>query len=176
MIIEKSTIFVLLRVLFLLALIPCGGSAAGQATSIDTAPSRFLIHVTKSGLFSGFADNHEVEARIAEGSLDANAGKLRLSVDSRQIRVLDPQLPADKRREVQESMLGPEVLDSTRFPKIVFESTHVQQSEDETLKVDGRLSLHGVTKPISIIVHVANGRYTGKFALKHREFCHHSRY
>jgi polyisoprenoid-binding protein YceI len=90
------------------------------------------------------------------------------------MRVLDPQLPADKRREVQERMLGPEVLDSTRFPKIVFESTHVQQSEDETLKVDGRLSLHGVTKPISIIVHVANGRYTGKFALKHREFCHHS--
>lgn len=170
MTLKKTTILFVLRLLCPLALIPCVPRAAGQLTSIDTSHSRLLIHVSKAGIFSGFADNHEVEARIAEGNLDAKAGQLRLSVDSRQMRVLDPQLPSDKRRQVQERMLGPEVLDSTRFPEIVFESTHVQQGQGETLKVDGRLSLHGVTKPISIVVHVGNGRYTGRFSLKQRDF------
>jgi polyisoprenoid-binding protein YceI len=126
--------------------------------------------VSKTGVFSGFADNHEVEARIAKGTLDAKSGQLRLSVDSRQMRVLDPQLPPDKRRQVQERMLGPEVLDSTHFPEIIFESTHVKHDQEGVFVVNGRLSLHGVTKPISLVAHLKNGRYTGTFALKQRDF------
>jgi len=144
--------------------------AAGQVTSIDTTHSKLLIHVSKSGLFSGFADNHEVEAPIAEGSLDGKGGQLRLSVDSRQLKVLDPQLPPDKRRQVQERMLGPEVLDSNRFPKIVFESSNVEQDQDGRVQVDGRLLLHGVTKPISVVAREARGRYIGRFALKQSDF------
>jgi len=67
-------------------------------------------------------------------------------------------------------MLGPDVLDSTRFQEITFESTHVEPDREGTIKVDGRLSLHGMTKPVSILVHVENGRYTGKFVLKQRDF------
>lgn len=169
-ILEESTRFLVLRVLLPLALVSSVGRASGQVTSIDTTHSNLLIHVSKSGVFSGFADNHEVEARIAKGSLDAKNGQLRLSVDSRQMRVLDPQLPADKRRQVQERMLGPEVLDSSHFPEITFESTHVEQRQEGTVVVDGRLSLHGVTKPISIVAHMENGRYTGRFAVKQRAF------
>src|SRR4029077_9156963 len=124
----------------------------------------------KSGLFSGFADNHEVEARIAKGSLDTKAGQLRLSVDSRQMRVLDPQLSSDKRQQVQERMLGPEVLDSIRCPEITFESTHVERALKGRIRVDGLLSLHGVTKPVSVLAQFENGRYTGRLALKQRHF------
>jgi hypothetical protein len=172
MILKKTAIFSVLQLLLplALALISGVGSATGQVTSIDTTHSKLLIHVSKSGVFAGFADNHEVEARIAEGSLDAKSGQLRLAVDSRQMRVLDPELPAEKRRQVQERMLGPEVLDSSHFPAITFESTHVEHRQEGTVVVDGRLSLHGVTKPVSIVAHVENGRYTGRFALKQRSF------
>jgi polyisoprenoid-binding protein YceI len=170
MIIEKTAKFLVLPWLLPLTLISCANRAAGQVSSIDPTQSKLLIHVSKSGVFSSFADNHEVEARIAEGSLDAKTGRLKLSVDSRKMRVLDPELPSDKRQQVQERMLGPEVLDSDRFPTIVFDSSHVQEGEGGTLRVDGMLSLHGITKPISIVVHGANGRYTGRFALKQRDF------
>jgi polyisoprenoid-binding protein YceI len=153
-----------------LALISCVGRVAGQVASIDTAHSRLLIHVSKAGVFSGFADNHEVEARIAKGTLDAKSGQLRLSVDSRQMQVLDPQLTPDKRRQVQERMLGPEVLDSTHFPEIIFESTHAEHGKEGIIVVNGRLSLHGVTKPISLVARLKGGRYTGTFALKQRDF------
>jgi len=32
------------------------------------------------------------------------------------MKVLEPQLSADKRQQVQERMLGPDVLDVARFP------------------------------------------------------------
>lgn len=170
MIPERTAIHSVLRLLLPLALISCVGSASAQVASIDTAHSRLLIHVSKTGVFSGFADNHEVEARIAKGTLDAKSGQLRVSVDSRQMRVLDPKLPPDKRRQVQERMLGPEVLDSNHFPEIIFESTHVEHGQEGVFVVNGRLSLHGVTKPISLVAHLKNGRYTGTFALKQRDF------
>jgi polyisoprenoid-binding protein YceI len=166
----RTPIRSVLRLLLPVALISCVGRVAGQVASIDTAQSRLLIHVSKTGVFSGFADKHEVEARIARGTLDPKSGQLRLSVDSRQMQVLDPQLPPDKRRQVQERMLGPEVLDSAHFPEIIFESTHVEHGQEGAVVVNGRLSLHGVTKPISLVAHLKNGRYTGTFTLKQRDF------
>lgn len=170
MIPERIAIRSALRLLLPLALISCVGRVAGQVAPIDTAHSRLLIHVSKTGVFSGFADNHEVEARIAKGTLDAKSGQLRLAVDSRQMQVLDPQLPPDKRRQVQERMLGPEVLDSTHFPEIIFESTHVEHGQEGVVVVNGRLSLHGVTKPVSLVAHLKKGGYTGTFALRQRDF------
>jgi polyisoprenoid-binding protein YceI len=170
MIPKKVAMSTVLRLLPVLALFSCVGIAGGQTTSIDIAHSRLLIHVSKSGVFSGFADNHEVEARIAKGTLDAESGQLRLSVDSRQMHVLDPKLPPDKRQQVQERMLGPEVLDSAHFPEIIFESTHVEHGQDGVVVVNGKFSLHGVTKPLSIVAHLRDGRYTGTFTLKQRDF------
>ena len=86
------------------------------------------------------------------------------------MRVLDPQLSSDKRQQVQERMLGPEVLDSIRFPEITFESTHSEQEHEGRIRVDGMLSLHGVRKPVSVLAQMENGRYTGRFALKQRDF------
>lgn len=154
----------------ILASIGLASTAAGQVRSIDAARSKLLVHVSKSGVFSGFADNHEVEAPIAEGTIDEKASRAKFVVDSRQMKVLDPQSSPDKRRQVQERMLGPELLDSTRFPAITFESTNVEQDGEGRVRVIGMLSLHGVTRPVSIVARYTNGRYAGTFALKQRDF------
>jgi hypothetical protein len=142
----------------------------GQARPIDSAASKITVHVFKSGLFSTFADNHQIEAPIAEGSIDEGGQRVAFTVDSRKMRVLDPQLSADKRQQVQTRMLGPEVLDSERFSKITFESTRVKPTGQGQFLVEGRLSLHGVTRPTSITVRNENGRYLGTCALKQRDF------
>lgn len=53
-------------------------------------------------------------------------------------------------------MLSDRVLDVARYPTITFESDQVsvqkQAAAGSTLRVDGRLTLHGVTKPVSIPV------------------------
>jgi hypothetical protein len=143
--------------------------AVGQVRQIDSS-SRLLVHAYKSGLFSGFADNHEIEAPISEGSVDEGGLQVKFSVEARRMKVLDPKLSADKRREVQERMEGPQVLDSARFPTITFESTKVERTDPGSLLVQGRLSLHGAARPISLTVKNENGRYVGTCTLSQREF------
>jgi len=145
-------------------------AAWGQARSIDGAESKLLVHAFKSGLFSGFADNHEVQAPIVDGTIDEGVPRVKFVVDSRRMKVLDPQLSTDKRRQVQERMLGPDVLDSARFPTITFESTKVERVGSGQLLVGGRLSLHGVTRSISVTVRNESGRYVGSCTLKQRDF------
>src|SRR5690242_3627863 len=103
--------------------------AMPQEHPIDTASSKLTVRAFKTGLFSGFADNHEIEAPITEGSVDEAAGHVKFAVDSKRMKVLDPQMNPGRRKEVQERMLGPEVLDTSRFPQITFESVSVERSK-----------------------------------------------
>jgi polyisoprenoid-binding protein YceI len=121
-------------------------------------------------LFSGLADNHDVEAPIVEGTIDEGASRVKFVIDARQMKALDPQLSTDKRRQVQERMLGPEVLDSSRFPRISFESTSVEPAGQDELLVKGKLSLHGVNRPVIAKVRKENGRYLGSCTLKQKDF------
>jgi hypothetical protein len=144
--------------------------SSAQVRSIDTAQSKLHVHAYKSGLFSGFADNHDVEAPIVEGTIEEGASRVKFVIDARQMKALDPQLSTDKRRQVQERMLGPEVLDSIRFPRISFESTSVEPVGQDALLVKGKLSLHGVNRPVIAKVRKENGRYLGSCTLKQKDF------
>jgi len=159
----------LLWSLFLLAIAE-PGTLYGQERSIDSAGSKLTIRAFKSGLFSGFADNHEIEAPIANGMIDEAAGRVKFTVGSRQMRVLDPQMKPSRRQEVQDRMLGPEVLDSTRFQEITFESSSVERPGKDSYVVHGKLLLHGVTKPVDVNVHRDNGAFKGTCTLKQHEF------
>lgn len=148
------------------------GSAASlaQERSIDSAGSKLVVKAFKSGMFSGFADNHEIEAPITEGMVDESAGRVKFTVDSKRMKVLDPQMKPERRQEVQERMVGPEVLDTARFPQIAFESNSVERPSKDALVVHGQLSLHGVTKPIMVNVSKESGSYKGTCTLKQRDF------
>jgi polyisoprenoid-binding protein YceI len=141
-----------------------------QERPIDTSGSKLIVRAFKSGLFSGFADNHEIEAAIAQGTIDESAARVKFSVNSKQMKVLDPGMKTSRRQEVQDRMLGPEVLDSDHFPQITFESSNVERPAKDTFIVHGQLSLHGVTRPITVNVHSENGSYKGKSTLKQRNF------
>jgi hypothetical protein len=88
--------------------------------SIDRARSKLIVHTFKSGLFSAFAHNLEVEAPIAEGTVDEVAQRVNLVIDSRNMKVLDPQLSADKRGKLQERILTPQswIRNATRRSRL----------------------------------------------------------
>src|SRR5947207_5732057 len=144
--------------------------ARAQEHPIDTANSKLTVRAFKTGLFSGLADNHEIEAPITEGSIDEAAGHVKFAVDSRRMKVLDPQMKVERRQEVQDRMLGPEVLDANRFPQITFESSSTEHSSKDVLVVHGHLSLHGVTRPIVVNLRSESGRYNGTCTLKQRDY------
>ncbi len=129
------------------------------------------IHVGKAGIFSGLGDTHEVAAPLEVGTLELSPRQsVQLKFDARKLRVLDPKLSAEKRAQVQETMLGPKVLDSSRFTEISFESTAVEPAGPDHWTVRGDLKLHGQANPIVVDVALKNGHYVGTAAFKQRAF------
>lgn len=127
--------------------------------------------MAKTGLFSAFAHNHEVEAPIESGEVTAaEPPSVELRVDARKLHVLDPELSADTRAEIQKTMLGPQVLDAERYPEIHFHSTAVESQGTDRWLVTGNLDLHGQTQSIAVDVTLKNGVYKGSAILKQTKF------
>jgi polyisoprenoid-binding protein YceI len=145
-------------------------ATTAQTQPIDTAHSVITVRVYKSGLFSAFADNHEIRAPISSGLVDAAGQRVELVVDSQKLVVLDPNLPQEKRQQVQERMLGPEVLNANQFHEIRFQANHIKEETADHFLVAGTLSLHGKTRPISLRIVRSNGNYRGDAMLKQRDF------
>jgi YceI-like protein len=162
-----------LPVLVSSAIVLSGASAAPHAdgTAIDLERSRLTISVYKSGVFSAFADNHTIRARLHSGSLSADPPRsIRIGVLARELQVLDPDLAADKRREVQTRMLGAEVLSADTYPEIAFASTSVEPAGADRWTVAGRLTIHGQTQTTTFTATSARGAYRGSVRIKQRDF------
>lgn len=147
------------------------GATRGEEHPIDVSNSVLTVRVFKSGLFSLFAHNHEIEAPLAEGKVElADPTAVQLRVDARRLRVVDPGVAEDERAEIQQTMEGPKVLDSSRFPEIVFQSTTVEEKGVDRWLVRGNLTLHGQTRPVAVEVRLEGGHYRGTARIKQREF------
>src|ERR1019366_3778368 len=117
----------------MLAIVVCLGpnNLYAQSQAIDVNKSSLKIRVFKSGAFSAFAHDHEIQAPIDEGKIDSSASpSVQLRVDSRKMRVLDPEISVDKRAEIQHTMEGNAVLDVEHFPEISYRSTAITRSEE----------------------------------------------
>src|SRR5512132_3985336 len=103
---------------------------SGVLRAIDTEKSVMTVRVFKAGLFSGFAHDHEISAPIEEGSFDQANPAVQLKVYARKLRVVDKDASDKDRAEIQQTMLGPKVLDSATFPEISFRSVRVERVAD----------------------------------------------
>jgi polyisoprenoid-binding protein YceI len=145
-------------------------AAVAQLRPIDPSQSSATVHVFKSGMFSAFGHNHEVAAPVS-GTIDESARAVELTVNASDLKVLDPDRPADERAQVQAIMLGPQVLDVQRFPTIHFRSISVRQDSKGGFAIRGELTLHGVTKPVDVqVTHATNDRYHATAVLKQTDF------
>jgi YceI-like protein len=147
------------------------GLQTGRAqTSIDTEKSVMNVHVFKSGLFSAFGHEHEISAPIVQGWFAENPPRAEITVDARKMRVIDKEVSDQDRTQIQQTMLGPKVLDSERFPEIRFRSTQVSGGDQGKWIVEGDLTLHGQTRPVRVNVERREGRYRGTAELKQKDF------
>jgi polyisoprenoid-binding protein YceI len=139
---------------------------------MDVTRSTLTVRVFKAGLFSAFGHNHEIRAPISRGSFDESTDlpSVELHVDARQLQALDPDLSAKDRAEVQQTMLGPTVLDSARFPEIRFRSRTVEKAGEGKWRVHGDLTVHGEVRPVLVEVSGGLGHYRGSAAVRQTDF------
>ena len=101
----------------------------------DPVHSSFAFAVRYQGvsLFKGTLD--EVDAKLVDGKLEGSA-----KVESISIRT-----PEQFRAHV----LSAEFFDADNHPTVDFRSNDVEINEDGTAKVDGELTIKGITRPIT---------------------------
>jgi len=146
-------------------------SANTETREIDSEQSTITIQVDKVGWLSTLGDRHVIHAPIAHGSInESTRPAIEFQVDSKVLTVVDPNLSPAKRHEVQERMLGPDVLDTARYPAIVFRSTAIDAAGPNHWRVTGDLTLHGLTRSIVGDVSMQSGRYAGSASVKQRDF------
>ena len=135
--------------------------------AIDPRASQFTVQAFASGLISAVAHSPKIairdwaaETTFAPDSL-SNA-HLRVAIKAASLEVLDELRDSD-RRELHRVM-NQQVLETEKFPEIVFESTNVNvENLRESLyraDIEGNLALHGVTNTHNFSSQVAFGMDT----------------
>ena len=159
------------RTVFLAASLACVLGASAQQRNIDTQKSTLTVHVGKTGVFSGFGHEHEVRAPILSGTADTgNHPAVEIHVDARALRVIDKDASEHERTEVQQTMLGPEVLDSESHKEILFTSTAADSAGQDQWTLRGNLTLRGQTRPVTVHVTSKDGHYTGEASVKQTDY------
>ncbi len=128
------------------------------------------VRVFKAGFFSAFGHNHQIRAPLEQGQFRQDNPSVELVVDARKLRVADKDVSDKDRAEIQETMLGPKVLDSQQFHEIRFHSTRVDRLGDGKWMVHGDLTLHGQTRPVKVEVAGQKQHYHGSAELKQKDF------
>jgi hypothetical protein len=161
----------IIRFIVTLGLVAVARPGVAQSRAIDLTRSTVTVHVFKSGLFRAFADDHVIEAQLADGSLDDGATPtVRIALEVGNMRVVDPGLSPKDRGEVQTRMLGPDVLDANRFTQIRFRSVAIQKGDANRWSVRGELEVHGQTRPVTVNVVREQDHYKGSALLKQSDF------
>lgn len=155
---------------------------------VDLAGSRAYVFVAKTGLGHDHAVAGALQAgRVRLGAAE-QAGVLVFDMrsfradapEARQLLGLKGETDADTRRQVDENMLGPAILDVAKHPTATFEIRSAlpapQQPANGKTAYDlvGTFTLHGVPRPVTIRAEAeALGpvvRLWGGFAIRQTEF------
>jgi polyisoprenoid-binding protein YceI len=154
-----------------LATLPLLAQDKTQERALDTERSTVTIHVGKSGLLSAAAHDHTIDAPISSGSVrESTAPRIEFTVETAKIKVRrDPKIDTKTHVTIQRDM-EEMTLETKKYPEIAFRSSRIEKIADGQWKVDGNLSLHGVTKPVSLTVKQSGDSWTTHTVIKQTDF------
>jgi len=154
--------------LALAALLALAPPARAAPLELHVVPERtaLVAHLLKAGIASRFAHEHVIVARAVAGriSLDperpgTTSVSLTLFVDGLdadppEVRAAYglPPIGEKDRRKIAETMRSGDQLDLAHHRVIRFRSTRVTQVAGGRFRVDGELTLRGVTRPLALVV------------------------
>jgi len=129
------------KVIFTLAFMATLMATAQSTWKSDAAHSKVgfgITHLMISTVEGHFSD-FDITATATETFDDAE-----FSVD---IKTASIDTDNDNR---DNHLKSPDFFDAEKYPSITFESTGFEKSGDDTFKLMGNLSIHGVTKPVTL--------------------------
>lgn len=135
------------------AMSPTAPAPAGQY-HLDKAHASLLLRVNHLGFSTYTTRFSRFDAELTLDPSNLPAAKVVTTIDAASFEMdAAPQTCVD-------IVKGPQLLDTAKFPQIVFKSNRVQMTGAKSMKISGTLTLHGVTRPITLVA-TFNGGYPG---------------
>lgn len=133
----------------------------------DADRAECLVLAFREGLLA--AVGHDVALRVGRFTVDiGDDDAISAELDAASLRVAGAAVsPADARKI--ERSTATDVLEARRFPLIRFRSTRVVR-DGERARVDGELTLHGVTRPLAFDAVADEGDWHAEVRLDQRHF------
>lgn len=142
---------------------------------VDASAAECLVFTYREGLLSPVA--HDLMLRVTRFELAWDGATLTAQFDAGSLRVVQAMkrgkpspgsLDREDEAEIEEEIAS-EVLHTRRHPKIGFRSTEVARHGDG-FRVEGELTLHGVTHPVSAHVTRRGDRFVTEVRLDQRDY------
>jgi polyisoprenoid-binding protein YceI len=149
---------------------------------IDAKQSTFVAQAFAAGLLSSFGHDPRFAIRNFEGELSftltglmIESARLHLKIQTESLEVTDDVSEKD-RQEIHCKMCE-EVLETERFPEIVYDCSKVSASgsgDRYWVALNGELTLHGVTRPLPVSARVVinrnSVRASGQFSVRQSDY------
>jgi polyisoprenoid-binding protein YceI len=184
----KRTITIALKLGLVTAMLACLTLAAGATVpqsvtyTLDASRSKFMAHADRSGLLWFKGKNHHLAASEFTGEVGITPqtitpASLRLVVKAASLHETGADF-TEPQKQIINKELREIVLHPDQYPDITFQSTNVTAkpsgADRYEVKIVGNLTLHGVTRPVTIpAVVTVNGndlRAVGKFEIDRDDF------
>jgi polyisoprenoid-binding protein YceI len=138
----------LLRSLLLTFLLAASASAfaAPQTFNIDPTHTQVTFTWNHFGFSNPSARLEDIKGAVVVDQADWAKSSVEVTMPLSGLHTGVPKL--------DEHMKTPDFFDAAKFPDVTFKSTKVTRTGAETLDIAGDLTVHGVTKPVTLHAHV----------------------
>jgi len=124
------------------------------------------VLVFREGLLTSVG--HDVTFQVTSLSLEVgDDDAIAADFDADSLRVTTEEISASDRKKIERN--AGDTLETRRHPKIGFRSVSVVRDGDRA-RIEGDLTLHGVTAPISVEARDDGQRWNAKIVLDQRKF------
>jgi polyisoprenoid-binding protein YceI len=127
----------------ILSMAPAHGHSAERAYTIEPARTVVTFEVTNLGIAKRRGVFGSVSGTVVLDNQACN-GSLHITVDARSVRANDPATQAFVR--------GKSFLNVTHYSEIAYKGERVVFQHGKPSRIDGELTVLGVTKPVSLTV------------------------
>jgi polyisoprenoid-binding protein YceI len=139
------------RRLFLLGgaaacLFPDAGARAAESLKIGAGRGTIEFAIGDSSLFRTTGSFKRWQGTVRVDDADVSRSSVTVRIDTASIEMLDAQ---------QAAMLGgADFFDVARFPEMTYVSRRIERRGENALKVEGEITLRGITRPMQLDVSV----------------------
>lgn len=171
----------LLALLLLVAAVSVGNQGS-RTYVLDSSQSKFIARAFAGGLLWFKGKDHFVAVREFTGEAQITPGSITpasLEITAKAASMVETRdVFTEQEKQIINKELREIVLEPEKYPDIIFKSTRVTGkstgADRYDLKIEGNLTLHGVTRPITIPTEVTvsgnDMRARGEFSIDRDDF------